>query len=71
MSSTFCSNLDALGIDESEKEIFYSLKNIARLPLDSPKEGDREVDSATGTAGNQSLGEAGKESLAADTGECL
>jgi hypothetical protein len=26
---SFCSNIDALGIDESEKEIFYSLKNIA------------------------------------------
>ena len=70
-ASTFCSNSDALGFDESEKGIFDSLKNIARLPLDSPKEGDRVVDSATGVAGNQAHGEAGRESPAAGTGECL
>ena len=67
----FCSNPDALGIDESEKGIFYSLKNIARLPLDSPKEGDRLADSAVGAVGDLSIGEAGNESPAADTGECL
>ena len=70
-ASYFCSNSDALGFDESEKGIFDSLKNIARLPLDSPKEGDRVVDSAAGMAGNQALGEAGRESPAAGTGECL
>ena len=70
-ASTFCSNSDALGFDESEKGIFDSLKNIARLPLDSPREGDRVVDSAAGVAGNQALGEAGRESPAAGTGECL
>ena len=70
-STSFCSNPDALGFDESEKGIFYSLKNIARLPLDSPKEGDRLADSATGAAGDLSIGEAGKESLVAGTGECL
>ena len=69
--SSFCRNFDALRFDESEKGIFYSLKNITRLPLDSPKEGDRVVDSAAGVAGNQALGEAGRESPAVDTGECL
>ena len=38
-SAFFCSNPDVLSFDESEKGIFDSLKNIARLPLDSPKEG--------------------------------
>ena len=70
-STSFCSNPDALGFDESEKGIFDSLKNIAWLPLDSPKEGDRLADSATGAAGDLSIGEAGKVSPAAGTGECL
>jgi len=70
-TSSFCSNPDALGIDESEKGIFYSLKNIARLPLDSPKEGDRLADSAASSVGDLVLGEAGKESSAAGTGESL
>jgi len=70
-ASSFCSNSDALGFDESEKEIFYSLKNIARLPLDSPKKGDRFADSAAGSVGELPIGEAGKESPAAGTGECL
>ena len=71
VSSTFCSNSDALGFDESEKGIFYSLRNIAQLPLGSPKEGDRLTDSAAGAVGDLSIGEAGKESPAAGTGECL
>ena len=70
-ASSFCSNSDALGFDESEKGVFDSLKNIARLPLDSPKEGDRLADSAAGAWGELSIGEAGKESPAAGTGECL
>ena len=70
-STSFCSNPDALGFDESEKGIFYSLKNIARLPLDSPKEGDRLADSAAGSAGDLVLEEVGKESSAAGTGESL
>ena len=70
-STSFCSNPDALGFDESEKGIFDSLKNIARLPLDSPKEGGRMADSAAGTLGEQPIGEAGNESPAAGTGECL
>ena len=70
-ASSFCSNSDALGFDESEKGIFDSLKNFSRLPLDSPKEGDRVVDSAAGVAGNQALGKAGGESPTAGTGECL
>ena len=70
-TSSFCSNPDALGIDESEKGIFYSLKNIAQLPLGSPKEGDRLADSAASAAGDLPIGEAGKESPATGTGECL
>jgi len=71
LSTSFCSNPDALGFDESEKGIFDSLKNIARLPLDSPKEGDRLADSAAGSAGDLVLEEAGKESSAAGTGVSL
>ena len=71
-TSSSCSSPDALGFDESEKGIFGSLRNIAQLPPGSPKEGDLVADSAAGdTAGDQALGEAGKESPAIDTGECL
>ena len=70
-SASFCSNPSALGIDELEKGIFYSLKNIAQLPPSPPKEDDRLGDSAAGTAGNLAIGEVGKESPAAGTGECL
>ena len=69
LSTSFCTNPDALGFDEPEKGIFDSLKNIARLPLDSPKEGDRLADSAAGSAGDLVLGEAGKGSSATGTGE--
>jgi hypothetical protein len=55
-STSFCSNPDALGFDESEKGIFGSLKNIDRLPLDSPKKGDRLADSAAGSAADLVLG---------------
>ena len=68
-TSSFCSTPDALGFDESEKGIFGSLKNIARLPLDSPKEGDRLADSAVGSAGDLVLGEADKNSLVSGTGK--
>ena len=70
-TSSFCSNPGALGIDESEKGIFDSLKNIAQLPPSSPKEDDRSGDSAAGAAGDLVLGEASKESPAAGTGEWL
>ena len=71
-TSSFCSTLDALGFDESEKGIFGSFRNIAHLPPGLPKEGDRVADSATSeTAGDQALGEAGWESPVVDTGECL
>ena len=49
-ASSFRSNPDALGFDESEKGIFGSLKNITQLPFGSPKEGDRVADSAAGAA---------------------
>ena len=66
-----CSDSSTLGIDESEKEIFDSLKRIAQLPSNPPKEGGQEADSAAGTAGDLVLGEAGKESSAACTGKSL
>ena len=58
----FCSNKDALGIDESEKRIFDSIKNITQLPPSSPKKGDRMADSAAGTAESPAAGEAGRGS---------
>ena len=71
-TSSSCSSPDALGFDESEKGIFGSLRNIAQLPPGSPKEGDRVADSVAGeTAGDQALGEVGRESPVVDTGECL
>ena len=70
-STSFCSNPDALGFDKSEKGIFDSLKNIARLPLDSLKEGDRLADFAAGAVADLSIGEASKEFPAAGTGEWL
>ena len=73
MSSTsfFCSNPDALGIDESVKGIFDSLKNIAPLPPSPPRVDDRLVDSAVDTAENPATGGTGGESPATGTGECL
>ena len=71
VSSTFVSNSEALGFNESEKGIFDSLKNIAQLPLGSPKEGDRLADSADAVVGDLPIGEAGKESHATGTSECL
>ena len=67
----FCSISDALGIDESEKGIFDSLKNIARLPPSPPRGDDQLVDSTAGTAESLVVEEAGKEPPAAGTGECL
>ena len=51
-STSFCSNPNALGFDESEKGIFYSLKNIAQLPPSPPKGGNRLGDSGAGTVEN-------------------
>ena len=69
--TSFCSNPGALGIDESEKGIFYSLKNIAQLPPSSPKKDDWLGDSTVGTVGNLAVGEADMKSPAASAGECL
>ena len=70
-TSSFCSNFDALGINESAKGFFYSLKNIAQLPPSSPKEGDRLGNSAAGTAGSLVAKEVVKDPPVADTGESL
>jgi len=68
-TSSFCSNPDALGFDESEKGIFGSLENITKLLPGSLKEGDRVADSAAGAAENLVTEEADKNSLVAGTGE--
>ena len=68
LGTSFCSNPGALGIDESEKGIFYSLKSIAHLPPSPPNGDDRVADSATGTAKNLAPGEAGMNSSVAGTG---
>ena len=70
-TSSFCSNPDALGIDESEKGIFDSLKNIAHLSSSPPKEGDRLGGSAAVTAESHAVEEAGWDSSTAGTGERL
>ena len=70
-TSSFCSNPDALGIDESEKGIFDSLRNIAHLPPRPPREGDRLVDSVAGTVENLMAEEACKEPPTASIGGCL
>ena len=69
LSTSFRSNPEALGIDESEKGIFGSLKNIAQLSLGSPKEDDRVADSTARTAENLVTEEADKNSLVTSTGE--
>ena len=67
-TSSFCSNPDALGIDESEKGIFDFLNNIAQLPPSSPKDGDQLDDSAAGKAESPAPEEVGKECSTAGTG---
>ena len=67
----FCSNPDALGIDESEKGIFDSLKNITQLPSSPSKDGDRAGDTAAGAAESLAAEEAGKKSSVAGTGKWL
>ena len=67
----FCSNPEALGVDESEKGFFASLKSITQLLPSPSKDGDRLVDTAAGTAESPAAEEAGKKSLVAGTGEWL
>ena len=70
-TSSFCSNPDALGIDESEKGVFDALKNIARLPPRSLKEDDGLSGSAAGAAESLAAEEAGKKPSVTGTGEWL
>ena len=65
----FCSNPEALGVDESEKGFFASLKSITQLLPSPSKDGDRLVDTAAGTAESPAAEEAGKKSPVAGTGE--
>ena len=67
----FCNNPDALGIDELEKGILDSLKNITQLPSSPSKDGDRLGDTAAGTAESPVAEEAGKKSPVVGIGEWL
>ena len=58
----FCSNPDALGVDNTEKDVFDSLNTIAQLPPSPSKAGDRPDDSAIRTTGGPTIEEAGKKS---------
>ena len=65
-----CSNPDALGVDDSEKGIFSSLKSITQLPPSPPKNVDRLGDSAAGAAESPATEEGeGKKSPVTDTSE--
>ena len=68
--SLFCSNPDALGIDDTVKDpIFASLKSITQLPFSPSKNGNRLDDSVVGTAESPSTEEGkGKKSSVASTG---
>ena len=65
----FCSNPDALGVDNSEKDIFDSLKNITQLPPSPSKDVDRPEDSVIRMAGSPAIEEVGKKSPVAGIGE--
>ena len=66
----FCSNPDALGVDNTEKDVSDSLNTIAQLPPSPSKAGDRPDDSAIRTAESPATEEGeGKKSPVADTGE--
>ena len=67
----FCSNPDALGIDELEKGILDSLKNITQLPSSPSKDGDRLGDTAVGMVESPVAEEVGKKSPIAGTSEWL
>ena len=64
----FCSNPDALGIDESEEGIYDALKNIAELPPSPSRVGDRLVDSAAGPKESPVAEDVSNGSSAAGTG---
>ena len=66
----FCSNPNALGIDDTVKDpIFASLKSITQLPPSPSRNDDQLGDSAAGTSESPAAEEAGKKSPVADTGE--
>ena len=70
MWSTFCSNPDAFGVDNTEKDIFDSLKNITQLPPSLSKGEDCQDDSVIRTAESPTIEEAvGEKSPVAGTGE--
>jgi len=67
----FCSNPDAFGVDDTEKDpIFDTLKSITQLPFSTSKNDDRLDDFAAGTVKSPAIEEGeGKKSPIADTGE--
>ena len=65
-----CSNPDALGVDDSEKGIFSSLKSITQLPPCPSRNDDQLADPAASIAESPATEEGeGKKSPIADTGE--
>ena len=66
----FCSNPNALGIDDMIKDpIFASLKSITQLPPSPSRNDDRLGDSDAGTAESPATEEGeGRKSPVADTG---
>ena len=68
-TSLLCSNPDALGVDNTEKDVFDSLNTIALLPPSPSKSGDLPDNSDIRMAGGPTIEEAGKKSHVAGTGE--
>jgi hypothetical protein len=64
----FCSNPDALGVDNTEKDVFDSLNTIAQLPPSLSNAGDHPDDSAIRTVESPVIEKAGKKSPVAGTG---
>ena len=65
----FCSNPDALGVDNTKKDVFDSLNTIAQLTPSPSKARDRIDDSAIRTAESPAIEGVGKKSPVAGTGE--
>jgi len=68
-TSLLCSNPDALGVDNTEKDIFDPLNTIAQLPPSSSKVGDHSDNSAIRMAGSPAIEDTGQQSPVTGTGE--
>ena len=66
----FCSNPDAFGVDDTEKDpIFDTLKSITQLPPSPSKDADRQDASAIRPAESLAIEEASKKSPIVGTSE--